>query len=133
MNIGGAFLNAYITGTGIKVHMRLNRMLTAILVLIDPKLSGSVEEQGTSVVELDKTFYGYVEAVALWYTNLCATTRENCFDPHLYGSRVYITIGMDDTQIIMVMHVDTLIITSIGNDEHEIEVSEKHEEDVPRD
>ena len=36
MDIGGAFLSAYITSTCIKVHMRLNRVLTDILVQIDP-------------------------------------------------------------------------------------------------
>ena len=32
MDIGGAFLDADITSTGIKVHMRLNRVLTDMLV-----------------------------------------------------------------------------------------------------
>ena len=36
MDIGGAFLNADITSTGIKVHMRLNRVLTDLLVKIYP-------------------------------------------------------------------------------------------------
>ncbi len=67
MDIDGAFLNADITNTGIKVHMRLNRTLTSMLASIDPGHARFVEEQGTSVVELDKALQGCVEATALWY------------------------------------------------------------------
>jgi hypothetical protein len=44
MNIGGAFLNADITSTGIKVQMRLNRVLTDTLVHVDPKHARYVED-----------------------------------------------------------------------------------------
>jgi hypothetical protein len=37
MNIGGAFLNSDIISTCIKVHMRLNQVLTDIIVQINPK------------------------------------------------------------------------------------------------
>jgi hypothetical protein len=119
MDIGGAFLNADITGTGIKVHMRLNRVLTAMLVLIDPNHAQFVEERGTSVVELDKALYGCVEAAALWYANLCTTMKEDGFSPNPYDPCVYNKIGMDGTQITVVMHVDDLLITSLSDDEHE--------------
>ncbi len=75
MDIGGAFLNADITSTGIMVHMRLSRVVTGMLVQIDPKHTRFVKERGTSVVVLDKALYGHVEAVALWHVNLCATMR----------------------------------------------------------
>ena len=50
MDIGGAYLNADIKSTGVKVHMRLDKVLTAMLMLVSPKLSQFVEEQGTPVV-----------------------------------------------------------------------------------
>jgi dihydroxyacetone kinase DhaKLM complex PTS-EIIA-like component DhaM len=50
MDIGGAVLHADITSTIVKVHMILDKVLTAMLVLVSPKLSQFVEEQGTSVV-----------------------------------------------------------------------------------
>ncbi len=65
MGIGVAFLNADITSTRIKVHMRLRRVVTYTLVHIDPKHARFVEERGTSVVVLDKTNYCCVEVVAL--------------------------------------------------------------------
>ena len=54
LDIGGNFLNADITNTGIKLHMCLSRTLTSMLVSIDHGYARVVEEQGTSVVELDK-------------------------------------------------------------------------------
>ncbi len=57
MDIGGAFFNADITSTGIKVHMRLIRVLTDMLIQIDPKHARFVVERGTSVVLLDKALY----------------------------------------------------------------------------
>jgi hypothetical protein len=119
MDIGGAFLNADITRTGIKVHMRLNRVLTSMLVLIDPEHARFVEERGTSVVELDKALYGCVEAAALWYTDLCATMRADGFAPNSYDPCVYNKTGPSGAQITVVMHVDDLLITGRVNDDHE--------------
>ena len=119
MDIGGAFLNADITRTGIKVHMRLNRVLTSMLVLIDPEHARFVEERGTSVVELDKALYGCVEAAALWYTDLCATMRADGFAPNSYDPCVYNKTGPSGAQITVVMHVDDLLITGLVNDDHE--------------
>jgi hypothetical protein len=50
VDIGGAFLNVDITSTGVKLHMRSDRVLTDMLVLVSPKHSQFVEEQGTSIV-----------------------------------------------------------------------------------
>ncbi len=65
MDIGGVFLNGETTNTGIKVHVQLNRALTILLVSYDPGHARFVEEQGTSIVELDKALYGYVETSTL--------------------------------------------------------------------
>ena len=89
MDIGGAFLNADITSTGIKVHMRLSKMLTAMLVLICPEHSKFVERQGTSVVQLDKALYRCVEAVALWNTILFTTLVSGGFATNPYDACVF--------------------------------------------
>ena len=73
MEIGDAFLNFDITSTGVKVHMRLDKVLTTMLVLVVPKHTKLVEEQGASVVQLEKALHGCVEATTLWYANVCAT------------------------------------------------------------
>jgi hypothetical protein len=63
IDIGGAFLNADMDPTGIVVHnMRLDKVMTAMLVRIDPSYSEFVQEDGTMVVALDKALYGCVES-----------------------------------------------------------------------
>ena len=64
IDIGGAFLNAKMPDTGIKVHMRLDSMMTELLLKIDPSYAVFLEPRGTVVVELDKALYGCVEAAA---------------------------------------------------------------------
>ena len=51
--------------SGVIVHMRLDKVMTAILVQIDPAFGVYVTEDGTSVVQLDKALYGCVEAAHL--------------------------------------------------------------------
>ncbi len=115
MDIGGAFLNADITDTGIKVHMRLDKVLTSMLVLLCPGYSQFVEEKGTSVVQLDKALYGCDEAAALWYTNLCATFVGMGFAPNPYDPCVFNKVCLGGAQITAVMHVDELFVSSVSD------------------
>jgi hypothetical protein len=115
MDIDGAFLNADITNTGIKVHMRLNRTITSMPVSIDPGYSRFVEEQGTSVVELDKALYGCGEAATLWYADLSATLTRNNFIPNSYDPCDLNKVGRDGIQVTVAMHVDDLFVTSASD------------------
>ena len=112
MDIGGSFLNVDITSTGVKVHMRLHKVLTVMLVVVSPKHSQFVEEQGTSVVQHDKALYGCVEAAALWYANLCSTLYLAGFSPKPYDACVFNKMGSGGAQVTVVMHVDNLFVSS---------------------
>ncbi len=112
MDIGGDFLNADITSTVVKVHMRLDKVLTAMLVLISPKHSKCVEEQGTSVVQLDKAVYGCVEAAALWYANLCSMLDLDVFSPNPYDPCIFNKRGSGGAQVTIVMHVNDFFVSS---------------------
>jgi hypothetical protein len=70
VDIGGAYLNASMAESGVIVQMRLDKVMITILVKIDPKFAEFVTEDGSSVVQLDKALYGYVEAAHLWYLML---------------------------------------------------------------
>ena len=72
-DIGGAYLNADMAPTGVVVHMRLDNIMTRMLVEIDPNFAQFVEKKGTSVVALDKALYGCVESANLWYKHLRRT------------------------------------------------------------
>lgn len=111
MDIGGAFLNADISNTGIKVHMRLDRVLTAMLATIAPEHAAFVEADGTSVVRLDKALYGCVEAAALWHADLSAALVRGGFAPNPYDPCVFNKLGSDGKQITVVVHVDDLHVS----------------------
>jgi len=100
--------------------MRLSRLVKELLIRIQPKHAHFVEERSTSVVMLDTTFYGCVEAVALWHTNLCATMRSNGFvpNPYTYDPCVFNKQGSDGTHVTMLTHVNDLLITRKIIDNH---------------
>ena len=70
IDIVGAFLNADMAPTGVEVHMRLNRVMTSMLMQLDPSYSKYCEPDNTVVVRLDKASCSCVEASLLWYNDL---------------------------------------------------------------
>ena len=88
--------------------MRLNRVLTDMLVQIDPKYARFVEDRGTSVVLLGKSLYGCAEAVALWHANLTATMEGDGFIPNPYDSCIFNKHEPSGEQVTVVIHVDDL-------------------------
>jgi hypothetical protein len=95
IDIGGAFLNADIAPTGVKVHMRLDRMMTQLLIEIDASYKQFVEADGSMVVQLDKALYGCVEAAALWYSDLRGKLEKNGFVANPYDACVLNKLGPD--------------------------------------
>jgi hypothetical protein len=118
MDIGGAFLNADITSTGIKVHTRLNRLLTDMLVHIDLKQARYAEDRGTSFVVLDDPLYGCVKAAALSHENLCATMKSDGFVLNSYDLCVFNNDGLNGAHVTVVMHVNDLFSASKSDDNH---------------
>ena len=111
-DIGGAFLNADIKPTGILVHVRLDSLMTSILVRIDPSFKEFVAEDGSSVVQLDKAMYGTVEAASLWHKDLTDMLIKDGFKRNPYDFCVFNKVGPSGKQITVVCHVDDLLITS---------------------
>ena len=115
IDIGGAFLNADIAPTGIQVHMRLDRVMTQMLMQIDPTYQQYVEADGSMVVQLDKALYGCVEAAALWYADLRSKLEYDGFVANPYDPCVLNKLGADGVQITIAVHVDDLLVTSTSN------------------
>ena len=114
IDIGGAFLNADMSPTGVLVHMRLDRIMSAMLIQIDPTYSQYLETNGSLIVQLDKALYGCVEASALWYKDLRNKLLQNGFQQNPYDLCVYNKMGEDGKQITIVVHVDDLMVTSVS-------------------
>lgn len=99
-DIGGAFLHADMT-TGVDVYMRLDRVMTDMLVSAEKKYRPYVDDKGCLVVKLDKALYGCVESAALWYEHLAtrpttmipacsiATAQRECSAASLFMLMIY--------------------------------------------
>jgi hypothetical protein len=102
--------------TGIKVHMRLDKVMTTLLQRIDPTYTDYVEVGGTVIVELDKALYGCVEAAGLWYEDL-RKTIENPYDVCIFNKTI-----SDGTQTTIALHVDDLMVSNV----HELNLDAFH-------
>jgi len=98
--------------------MRLIRVPTDMLVQIDPKHARCVEDRGTSVVFIDKAFYGYVERATSWHANQSATTEGDGFIPNPYDLCVFNKNEPNGEQVTVTIPDDDLFITSKSEDKH---------------
>ena len=106
-------MNADMAPTGIKVHMRLDKVMTTLLQRIDPTYSDYVEVGGTVIVELDKALYGCVEAAGLWYEDLRKTIERDGFVENPYDVCIFNKICSDGTQTTIALHVDDLMVSNV--------------------
>ena len=111
VDIGGAYLNASMEESGVIVHMRLDKVMTGILVKIDPKFAEFVGEDGSSVVQLDKALYGCVEAAHLWYLMLREKLEAYGFEANPAEPCVFNKHNAAGVQISLTLHVDDLMTT----------------------
>ena len=113
IDVGGAFLNADIAATGITVHVRLDAVMTRMLVDLAPEYQRYVDDHGTCLVQLDKAMYGCVEAAALWFDNLSAVLVADGFEANPHDFCVFNKIGPDGEQVTLCLHVDDILATSV--------------------
>ena len=112
IDIEGAFLNADMSPTSIDVHMRLDRVMSTMLIQLDPSYEKFRGINGTVVVRLDKALYGCVEASLLWYKDLKSKLVADGFIENPYDRCVLNKIGLSGKQISIVLHVNDLMVTS---------------------
>jgi hypothetical protein len=117
LDIKGAFLHADLKHTGVKLLMRLDREMTAVVVRLLPEMAEFVDERGCLVVHLDKALYGLVEAAILWYKDLRATLEGHGFAPNPADPCVFNRLGTDGLQCTVLMHVDDLAVSSRATQE----------------
>ena len=112
IDIEGAFLNADMSPTSIDVHMRLDRVMSTMLIQLDPSYEKFRGINGTVVVRLDKALYGCVEASLLCYKDLKSKLVADGFIENPYDRCVLNKIGLSGKQISIVLHVNDLMVTS---------------------
>jgi hypothetical protein len=111
IDISGAYLNADLTG--IKVRMRLDPLISAIIAQLDIAYQQFVEPDGSIVVELDKALYGCVESARLWYDHISATLTSIGFVKNPHDICVF-NLEKDGKQCTVCLHVDDLLITCVN-------------------
>ena len=111
IDISGAYLNADLTG--IKVRMRLDPLISAIISQLDVVYEQFIEPDGSIVVELDKALYGCVESARLWYDHISATLIGIGFVKNQHDICVF-NLQKDGKQCTVCLHVDDLLITCVN-------------------
>ena len=111
IDISGAYLNADLTG--IKVRMRLDPLLSAIIAQLDIVYEKFIEPDGSIVVELDKALYGCVESARLWYDHISTTLTNIGFVKNPHDICVF-NLQKDGKQCTVCLHVDDLLITCVN-------------------
>jgi hypothetical protein len=115
VDIGGAYVNASMIESGVIVHMRLDKIMTSILVKIDPSFAEFVAEDGSSVVQLDKALYWCVEAEEhLWFLMLREKLKAYGIEANPVEPCVFNKLNAAGVQISLTLHVDDLLTTCIS-------------------
>ena len=118
IDIGGAYLNADISPTGVDVDMVIDAYLAAILVELDPSLAQYLRPNGTLLVRLVKALYGTVEAAKLWYDLIVGLMLKVHFKPNPVSRCVLNRKGPSGKVLTVVLYVDDLLV--LCEDEGEI-------------
>jgi hypothetical protein len=107
-DVGGAYLNADMTS---EVYIRLDAIIAAMLVELDPDFEKFLNFDGTIIVRLDKALYGCIESGKLWYENIRAYLESNGFLANPHDICVF-NEGQGEDQVTICLYVDDLLITS---------------------
>ena len=116
IDIGGAFLNADMTPTGVTVHMNIDAYLTGILVSLEPSYAQFIKPNGTITVKLVKALYGTVEAAKLWYDLITKILCDVGFAPNPYDKCVLNKPCTAGKALTVVLFVDDLLILGPYNE-----------------
>jgi hypothetical protein len=74
-DVPGAYLNANLKD-GHFHKMRISKKIAALLVEVDPNARQYVQEDGSILVEIQKSLYGLPEAAQLWYEYLSGALKD---------------------------------------------------------
>lgn len=110
-DVTGAFLEAEMPETD-EVIMRLDAILTTILIGLCPEAAPFVDTNGVLHVKLKRALYGCIQSSKLWYDKLCQVLSEYGFKCNDYDPCVFNKIDEESgKQITVCFHVDDLLIT----------------------
>ena len=112
VDITGAYLNADM-GMEVAVHMRLDPVVSGLMMRLCNDYACFADERGCIVVRLQKALYGCIKSAALWHDNLSATMSELGYEKNKHEGCVF-NKRKDGIQCTVALHVDDLLITSMS-------------------
>jgi Reverse transcriptase (RNA-dependent DNA polymerase) len=115
VDITGAYLNADM-GTDIAIHMRLDPLISGLMMKLCNHYARFADERGCIVVRLQKALYGCIESAAPLHDNLSGTMRELGFEKNRHEGCVFNKRTKEGIQCTVALHVDDLLVTSASYD-----------------
>jgi hypothetical protein len=108
VDITGAYLHCDVKEV---IYMKLDPIVSKILVELDHSYAEFVTESGQIWVRLKKALYGLVESARLFYDHLCTTLTTIGFEMNPYDRCVFTRKVDGDTQYVC-FHVDDLFCSA---------------------
>jgi len=114
IDIGGAYLNAKMTGE--PTYIEMDSHLVSLAKQMDPTLESFVDKRGKLVMRLDKALYGCVQSARLWYDHLAEVLCKMGFVPNDVDKCVF-NRGQGATRCSLVVFVDDILALSESTQE----------------
>jgi hypothetical protein len=93
-----------------KLHMKLNKYLTSVLVSIDKSFQEFVNFDGTIICKLNKALYGTIEAARLWYEVFVKDAIKFGYHVNEVDMCVFSRIEDDGSTSVLVLLVSTVAL-----------------------
>jgi hypothetical protein len=107
VDIGGAYLKASIGEK--EVIMKIDRLLSHILIQIDPNIEPYLDERGELVVRLNRALYGCVQSALQWHKEISGFLHSIGFTVNEMDPCVFNKVDKAGKQLTILMHVDDLL------------------------
>jgi hypothetical protein len=111
-DVPGAYLHAAMPANHV-VILEIDKIVSEILLKINPELTLYLSPRGTLLVRLKKALYGTVQAAKLWFDELSRAMKEFGFVSNPVDQCVYNIVNQDRVQMTTATVVDDGIITCV--------------------
>jgi hypothetical protein len=115
-DVGTAYLNANMTGE--EVFVKLDKIMTELLIQIKPDYDQFKDEKGEIAMKLDKALYGCIQSARLWYERLMKSLNEWGYVTSEYDPCVFIKRTRTEL-VTLLVHVDDILCLAKNRCEHE--------------
>ena len=92
--------------------MRLDKVLAAVMIKLDPSYQQFLQEDGSIIVKLNKALYGCIESAKLWYGVLETNLNKYGMTANPKESCVFNMPTRSGDQLTIIVYVDNLMMTS---------------------